>query len=46
MSGYLTSSIQKCFEIFLDKLYLKRPQVLTVEKKYLTLADTSTFFPR
>ena len=29
--------IDKCFKTFLDRLYLKRPQVLTAEKKTLTL---------
>ena len=29
--------INKCFKIFLDLLYLKRPQVLTAEKRTLTL---------
>ena len=36
-NGYPTSFIDICFETFLDQLYLKRPQVLTAEKKTLTL---------
>ena len=36
-NGYPISLIDKCFKAFLDQLYLKRPQVLTVEKKTLTL---------
>ena len=31
------SLIDKCFKTFLERLYLKRPQVLTAEKKTLTL---------
>ena len=34
---YPISFIDKRFKIFLDWLYLKRPQVLTAEKKTLTL---------
>ena len=37
-NGYLISFIDKCFKTFLDRLYLKRPQYLTAEKKTLTLA--------
>ena len=36
-NGYPISFIDKCFKIFLDRLYLKWPQVLTAEKKILTL---------
>ena len=36
-NGYPISLIDKCFKTFLDRLYLKRPQVLTAEKKILTL---------
>ena len=36
-NGYPISFIDKCFKTFLDRLYLKRPQVLTAEKKTLTL---------
>ena len=36
-NGYLISFIDKCFKTFLDRLYLKRPQYLTAEKKTLTL---------
>ena len=36
-NGYPISFIDKCFKTFLDWLYLKRPQVLTDEKKTLTL---------
>ena len=36
-NGYPISFIDKCFKTFLDQLYLKRPQVLTAEKKILTL---------
>ena len=36
-NGYPISFIDKCFKTFLDQLYLKRPQVLTAEKKTLTL---------
>ena len=32
-NGYPISLIEKCFKTFLDRLYLKRPQVLTAEKK-------------
>ena len=32
-----TSFIDKCFKTFLDQLFIKKPQVLTVEKKTLTL---------
>ena len=35
-NGYPKSFIDKCVETFLDQLYLKRPQVLTAEKKTLT----------
>ena len=34
---YPISFIDKCFEIVLDRLYLKRPQVLTAKKNTLTL---------
>ena len=34
---YPISFIDKCFKTFLDRLYLKRPKVLTAEKKTLTL---------
>ena len=36
-NGYPTSFIDKCFKTFLDQLFIKKPQVLTVEKKTLTL---------
>ena len=36
-NGYPTSFIDKCFETFLDQLFIKKPHVLTVEKKTLTL---------
>ena len=36
-NGYPVSFIDKCFKTFLDRLYLKRPQVLIAEKKTLTL---------
>ena len=36
-NGYPTSFIDKCFETFLDQLFIKKPQVLTVEKRTLTL---------
>ena len=39
-NGYPISFIDKCFKTFLDGLCLKRPQVLTAEKKTLTLALT------
>ena len=35
-NGYPISVIDKCFKTFLVRLYLKRPQVLTAEKKTLT----------
>ena len=35
-NGYPISFMEKCFKTFLDRLYLKRPQV-TVEKKTLTI---------
>ena len=34
---YPISSIDECFKTFLNRVYLKRPQVLTAEKKMLTL---------
>ena len=37
-NGYPISIINKWFKTFLDQLYLKRTQVLTAEKKTLTLA--------
>ena len=37
-NGYPISFIDKCFKTFFDRLYLKQPQVLTAEKKTLTLA--------
>ena len=36
-NGYPTSFIDKCFKTLLDQLFIKKPQVLTVEKKTLTL---------
>ena len=37
-NGYSISLIEKCFKTFLDRLYLKRLQALTAEKKtFLTL---------
>ena len=39
-SWYTISFIGKCFKTFLDRLCLKRPQVLTAEKKTLTLVLT------
>ena len=36
-NGYPISFIDKCFKTFLDRLYLKQPQVLSAEKKTLTL---------
>ena len=36
-NGYPISFIVKCFKTFSNHLYLKRPQVLTAEKKRLTL---------
>ena len=36
-NGYPISFMDKCFKTFLDRLYLKRPQVLTAEKKTLTI---------
>ena len=36
-NGYPISFIDKCFKTFSDRLYFKRPQVLTAEKKTLTL---------
>ena len=39
-NGYPISSIDKCFKTLLDWVYLKRTQVLTAEKKTLSL-----FFP-
>ena len=41
---YPISFIDKCFKTFLDRLYLKQPQVLTAEKKTLTLALPFFFF--
>ena len=35
---YPISFIDKCFKTFLDRVYLKQPQILTAEKKILTLA--------
>ena len=35
-NGYPASFIDRCFKTFLDKVYLKRPEVATVEKKTLT----------
>ena len=37
-NGYPISFIDKCFKISLHQLYLKRPQVLTAERKTLTLS--------
>ena len=39
-NGYPIPFIDKCCKTFLDQLYLKRPQVLTAEKKTLTLVLT------
>ena len=36
-NGYPASFIDKCFKTLLDQLFIKKPQVLTVEKKTLTL---------
>ena len=35
-NGYPVSFIDKCFKSFLNQVYLKRPEVQTVEKKTLT----------
>ena len=37
-NGYPISFIDKCFTMFLDRLYLKPPKVLSAEKKTPTLA--------
>ena len=37
-NGYPASFIGKCFKTFLNKIYLKGRQVLTLEKEHLTLA--------
>ena len=37
-NGYPASFIDKCFKTFLNKIYLKGRQVLTLEKEHLTLA--------
>ena len=39
-NGYPLLFIDKCFKTFLDRLCLKRAQVLTAEKKTLTLVIT------
>ena len=36
-SAYPVSFIDKCFKTFLDQLYLKKPPVLTAEKRTLKL---------
>ena len=36
-NSYPTSFIGKCFKTFLGQLFIKKPQVLNVEKKTLTL---------
>ena len=37
-SGYLLRFIDNHFKIFVDKLFIKRPQVTTVEKRTLFLS--------
>ena len=37
-NGYLLSFIDNCFKTFVDKLFFKRPQLTTVEKKALFLS--------
>ena len=37
-NGYPLSLIEKCFEMVINKLVIKRPQVTTVEKKTLILS--------
>ena len=36
-NGYPPSFIDKCFKTFLDQLFVKRPQITTVEKKTVTI---------
>ena len=36
-NGYPTSFIDKCFKTYLDQLFIKKPKVLSVEKKSLTV---------
>ena len=37
-NGYPLSFIDNCFKTFVDKLFIKRPQLITVEKKNLFLS--------
>ena len=37
-NGYPLSFIDNCFKTFVDKLFIKRPQLITVEKKTLFLS--------
>ena len=37
-NGYPLSFIDNCFKTFVDKLFIKRPQLITVEKKALFLS--------
>ena len=37
-NGYPLSFIDNCFKTFVDKLFIKRPQLITVEKKILLLS--------
>ena len=37
-NGYPLSFIDNCFKTFVDKLFIKRPQLITVEKKNLLLS--------
>ena len=39
-NGYPLSFIDNCFKTFVDKLFIKRPQLITVEKKILFLSIT------
>ena len=36
-NGYPLSFIDNCFKTFVDKLFIERPQLITVEKKNLLL---------
>ena len=44
-NGYPLSFIDNCFKTFVDKLFIKRPQLITVEKKIFRHCHTLGKFP-
>ena len=44
-NGYPLSFIDNCFKTFVDKLFIKRPQLITVEKKTFHHCHTLVKFP-